>query len=215
MNKLTPPERRALRAKAHHLDPVVLIGQHGLTPGVLHEIDLALTAHELIKVRVFQDDRAARAGLGERICAELDCATVQHLGKLLILWRPKPEELAEKVAPAAAPRSRVPSAAAHERRRRATGRSVTATLQPRSGRRPPKGKPLAVRSPKAPAAPFAGGHPPRTKAQSTPKRPGTGAPTRPDVRFAPRGPGRKLQGTPSATARASTTNSRRRRGRSV
>jgi RNA-binding protein len=90
MKSLTPPERRALRAKAHHLHPVVAIGQHGLTPAVLHEIDVALLAHELVKIRVFGDVRADREALLERICAEMDAAPVQHLGKVLTLWRPKP-----------------------------------------------------------------------------------------------------------------------------
>jgi len=96
MTALTPPQRRALRAKAHHLQPVVSIGQHGLTPGVLREIDLNLRAHELIKIRVFNEDRIAREGMLERICAELDAAAVQHLGKLLIVWRPAPEDSASK-----------------------------------------------------------------------------------------------------------------------
>ncbi len=90
MKKLTASERRALRAKAHALHPVVAIGQHGLTPAVLHEIDIALLAHELIKIRVFSDERDERAALHERICAELDAAPVQHIGKLLIVWRPAP-----------------------------------------------------------------------------------------------------------------------------
>jgi putative YhbY family RNA-binding protein len=92
MEPLEPARRRALRAKAHHLDPVVTIGHHGLTPAVLHEIDVALTAHELVKVRAAGDDREARDTLSERICAELDCAPVQQIGKLLVLWRPKPPE---------------------------------------------------------------------------------------------------------------------------
>ena len=75
------------------------IGQHGLTPAVLHEIDVALTAHELIKIRVFSDDRDERDALLERICTELDAAPVQHLGKLLIVFRPAPE--AEAALPAA------------------------------------------------------------------------------------------------------------------
>lgn len=79
-----------MRAKAHHLDPVVMIGQHGLTPPVLHEIDLALTAHELIKVRVQSESRVERQALLAAICAALDCAPVQHLGKLLIVWRANP-----------------------------------------------------------------------------------------------------------------------------
>jgi len=91
MTSLTPPQRRAMRAKAHHLHPVVSVGQHGLTAAVLHEIDLNLIAHELVKVRVFNDDRAAREALLLSICAELDAAPVQHIGKLLVVWRPSPE----------------------------------------------------------------------------------------------------------------------------
>jgi len=64
MPTLSSAERRALRAKAHHLHAVVAIGQHGLTPSVLHEIDVNLIAHELIKIRVFSDARAERAALG-------------------------------------------------------------------------------------------------------------------------------------------------------
>jgi len=90
MTTLTPHERRAKRAAAHNLHPVVAVGQHGLTPAVLHEVDVALAAHELIKVRVFDDDRAAREALMARICAEMQCAPVQHIGKLLVLWRPNP-----------------------------------------------------------------------------------------------------------------------------
>ncbi|HET9751029.1 MAG TPA: YhbY family RNA-binding protein [Casimicrobiaceae bacterium] len=92
MPPLEPARRRALRAKAHHLDPVVTIGHHGLTPAVLHEIDVALTAHELVKVRVSGDDRDARDDLLSRICAKLDCAPVQRIGKLLVLWRERPAE---------------------------------------------------------------------------------------------------------------------------
>lgn len=99
MKPLTPSERRALRAKAHHLDPVVIVGQHGLTAPVAHEIDLALTKHELVKVRVFSDDRDAREALLARVCTDLDCAAVQHLGKVFVLWRPNPEK-DKKPAPA-------------------------------------------------------------------------------------------------------------------
>ena len=59
MTPLTPTQRRELRAKAHHLHPVVIVGQHGLTAAVLHEIDVNLLAHELIKVRVFSEEREA------------------------------------------------------------------------------------------------------------------------------------------------------------
>lgn len=88
--ELTPAERREYRAAAHHLDPVVLIGGDGLTPGVRKEIDAALNAHGLIKIRVFSDDRAARELMYQELAAELGAAPVQHIGKLLVLWRPKP-----------------------------------------------------------------------------------------------------------------------------
>jgi len=87
---LTPAERRAHRAEAHHLDPVVAIGADGLTPAVLKEADAALKAHGLIKVRVFSDDRSAREEILATLCERLDAASVQHIGKLLVLWRPVP-----------------------------------------------------------------------------------------------------------------------------
>lgn len=99
MQTLSSAERRALRAKAHHLHPVVSIGQHGLTPSVLHEIDVNLIAHELIKIRVFSDARGDRDAMLERICGELGAAPVQHVGKLLIVWRPAPKEAQENVPP--------------------------------------------------------------------------------------------------------------------
>lgn len=95
MPVLTPTQRRDLRARAHRLHPVVSVGQHGLTSAVLHEIDVNLDAHELIKVRVFDEDRDTRASLLERICTELGAAPVQHIGKLLIVWRPRPEKAVE------------------------------------------------------------------------------------------------------------------------
>ena len=91
MLELSPHERRALRAQAHHLHPVVTIGQHGLTPTVLTEIDLALNPHGLVKVRVFVDDRAEREVLFAEIADGLEAAPVQHIGKLFVLWRPQPE----------------------------------------------------------------------------------------------------------------------------
>ena len=86
-SSLSSSARRALRAAAHHLEPVVMIGQHGLTPAVLHEIDLALTAHALIKVRVQSDERETREAFLAEICQKMACESVQHLGKLLVLWR--------------------------------------------------------------------------------------------------------------------------------
>jgi RNA-binding protein len=94
MPELTSGERRALRARAHHLQPVVIIGEAGVTPPIVREIDLALTSHELIKVRVLGDDRQAREGLIVQICQALNASPVQHIGKILVLYRPRPEESA-------------------------------------------------------------------------------------------------------------------------
>lgn len=91
MLKLTPAERSALRAEAHVLNPVVIVGESGLTPSVMKEIDASLNSHGLIKVRVFGDDREARIAIYETICAQLDAAPIQHIGKLLVLYRPKKE----------------------------------------------------------------------------------------------------------------------------
>ena len=74
---------------------MVLIGGDGLTPAVKKEVDAALNAHGLIKVRVFGDDRAARELIYQELAAELHAAPVQHIGKLLVLWRPIPAK--EKV----------------------------------------------------------------------------------------------------------------------
>ena len=88
--QLTPAQRKEHRAEAHHLDPVVLIGAEGLTSNVKKEVDAALKAHGLIKVRVFSDDRTAREAIFQTLADELHAAPIQHIGKLLVLWRPKP-----------------------------------------------------------------------------------------------------------------------------
>ena len=90
--ELTPAERREQRAQAHHLNPVVMVGSDGITPNVRKEIDAALNAHGLIKVRVFSDDRAARELMYQELAADLGAAPIQHIGKLLVLWRPIPEK---------------------------------------------------------------------------------------------------------------------------
>ena len=88
--QLTPAERKGHRSSAHHLDPVVMIGGEGLTPAVSKEIDNALNAHGLIKVRVFSDDRPAREAMLQTLADTLGAAAIQHIGKLLVLWRPMP-----------------------------------------------------------------------------------------------------------------------------
>jgi putative YhbY family RNA-binding protein len=88
--QLTPAQRKDHRAEAHHLNPVVMIGGDGLTAAVKKETDAALNAHGLIKVRVFSDDRAERESIFQTLADELNAAPIQHIGKLLVLWRPKP-----------------------------------------------------------------------------------------------------------------------------
>jgi RNA-binding protein len=91
--QLTPAQRKVHRAEAHHLDPIVMVGGDGLTPAVKKEADAALKAHGLIKIRVFSDDRVAREAMLTTLADELDAAPIQHIGKLLVLWRPKPEKV--------------------------------------------------------------------------------------------------------------------------
>jgi putative YhbY family RNA-binding protein len=90
---LTPAQRKVHRADAHHLDPVVLVGGDGLTSAVVKEVDNALKAHGLIKVRVFSDDRSAREAMLQTLTEQLNAAPIQHIGKLLVLWRPQPEKV--------------------------------------------------------------------------------------------------------------------------
>ncbi len=88
--QLTPAQRKVHRSEAHHLDPVVMVGGDGLTAAVKKEADAALNAHGLIKIRVFNDDRAAREAMFTALADELSAAPIQHIGKLLVLWRPVP-----------------------------------------------------------------------------------------------------------------------------
>lgn len=92
MLTLNPAQRRALKARAHHLQPVVIVGDAGLTPTVLREIDISLKSHELIKIRVSGDDRDARAAMIDAICTPLEAAPVQHIGKILVIFRPRPAD---------------------------------------------------------------------------------------------------------------------------
>jgi putative YhbY family RNA-binding protein len=86
---ITPAQRKSLKAEAHDLSPVVMIGGDGLTPAVIKEAKLAISHHALIKVRVFGDDRDARIAIYEELCDKLGAAPVQHIGKLLVIWKPK------------------------------------------------------------------------------------------------------------------------------
>lgn len=90
--ELSIQDRKVHRSEAHHLEPVVMVGADGLTPPVKKEIDAALKAHGLIKVRVFGDDRLERERMYGEIADELGAAQIQHIGKLLVFWRPKPKK---------------------------------------------------------------------------------------------------------------------------
>jgi RNA-binding protein len=91
MLSLTVSERLVLKGRAQSLSPTVMIGNAGLTEPVLKEIALTLKTHELIKIRVMSDDRALRATMLESICTQLDAAPVQHIGKVLVIYKPNPE----------------------------------------------------------------------------------------------------------------------------
>lgn len=89
--ELTSAQRRELRARAHPLHPVVMVGESGLTATVMQEIDRSLGSHELIKIRVFADDHTVRAALLAELCETLAAAPVQHIGKILVVYRPRPD----------------------------------------------------------------------------------------------------------------------------
>ena len=92
---LTPRERSHLKARAHALEPRVQVGHSGVTDALAAEVDRALTAHELIKVKILGDDRDTRAEIAEAIAKRADAALVQSVGKVVVLWRPRPDEDSE------------------------------------------------------------------------------------------------------------------------
>lgn len=103
MSPLNPRKRSELRAAAHRLTPVVIIGDKGLTEEVIAEVDRSLKAHELIKVRAFSDDRKARGEWLQAICGRLGAHPVQQIGKVFVLYRENPKEEPPKRKARAAP----------------------------------------------------------------------------------------------------------------
>lgn len=91
MLTLTSKQRRELKALAHNINPVVTIGKTGLSASVMSELEKGLLSHELIKVKIQIDDRETRKELFEAICQQLDAAPVQQIGKILVIYRLKPE----------------------------------------------------------------------------------------------------------------------------
>src|SRR5512141_1032968 len=96
MIPLSPKRRSDLRAQAHKLSPVVIVGDKGLTDEVIAEIDRSLKAHELIKVRAATDERDARAVWIETICERLQAHPVQQIGKVFVIYRENPKEEKKK-----------------------------------------------------------------------------------------------------------------------
>ncbi len=84
---LNVKQKQYLKGVAHDLEPFVRIGDKGLTPSVIKEIEVNLTAHELIKIRVFGDERDARTSMINEICQKTSSELVQHIGKLLVIYR--------------------------------------------------------------------------------------------------------------------------------
>ncbi|MBS1143096.1 MAG: yhbY [Proteobacteria bacterium] len=118
MLQLSSAQRRELRAQAHGLNPVVSIAENGLSDSVLKEIEMNLTAHQLIKIRVYGDSRENRLAYYEQICTQLGAAPVQHIGKLLVVYRPLPEGNLT-VNAKKAPKSKSPEKAAPRKSKRA------------------------------------------------------------------------------------------------
>lgn len=151
---LSPAERSALRSQAHALKPVVLIGAEGLTDAVLKEIKVHLDAHQLIKIRVFGDEREERIAIYDAICDTLNAAPIQHIGKLLVIWKPEAAEPAVQAtrAPKGAstrPRTALPSAreAAEDKPKRGAAPRVVKVVkqQPDKPLRRPKPQKVLVR----------------------------------------------------------------------
>ena len=88
MLNLTVAQRLELKGRAHSLNPIVIIGNAGLTPSVLDEIERSLKSHDLLKIRVMNDDREVRTAMQEEICTKLNAGAVQHIGKVLVIYRP-------------------------------------------------------------------------------------------------------------------------------
>ncbi|MEQ1621409.1 MAG: ribosome assembly RNA-binding protein YhbY [Methylococcales bacterium] len=84
-------DKKTLKAQAHSLNPVVMIGQSGLTAAVLAEIEIALNSHELIKIRI-RAEREDRKQITEKICADTKAELIQAIGQIAIIYRKNPEK---------------------------------------------------------------------------------------------------------------------------
>jgi RNA-binding protein len=141
-----PAKRRSeLRAEAHKLAPIVIIGDKGLTEEVIAEIDRSLQAHELIKVRAATDEREARVAWLETICAKLQAHPVQRIGKVLVIYRENRDKTeARKLAAKIAARIAARPAAKKEPVKR-TSRPRSRTPSPRPESEPRRRRPRSSR----------------------------------------------------------------------
>lgn len=136
MDEMTAAQKKALKARAHSLHPILQLGEKGLTDAVVAEIDRALGAHELIKIRAAPLNRDEREVALASICERTQCHPVQHIGKMLVLYRRKPLQDAEPVPRPRLPKRGKPSSGWDERksqRRR----------QPAKAQRPQRRRPRA------------------------------------------------------------------------
>lgn len=163
---LSPAERKALRAAAHHLDPVVMVGDAGVSDAVIAEADRALKAHELIKVRVLGDDRDARAQAMNSLCERLGAAPVQSIGKLLVIYRPRPEQ-PDSRSTVHQPKKQVGQAA----EQRATSKSKRPPL-PRAPKPNAQRTPKPAKKPAPKASPKAGPKPATRSSATSARAPG-------------------------------------------
>ncbi|MCH9645230.1 MAG: ribosome assembly RNA-binding protein YhbY [Proteobacteria bacterium] len=85
--KLTNNQKKFLRSKGHSLKPVVMMGQHGLTEGVLAELDSSLETHELLKIKVRGDDREDKQRIIDEILQKTQAHLVQVIGNVMVIYR--------------------------------------------------------------------------------------------------------------------------------
>ncbi|MCW5590239.1 MAG: ribosome assembly RNA-binding protein YhbY [Legionellales bacterium] len=85
--QITPTQKTQLKKLAHHLQPVVIIGNNGLSDAVINEIDIALTAHELIKIKVNAGDRSERMEIIESLARRSNAIIIQLIGHVLTVFR--------------------------------------------------------------------------------------------------------------------------------
>ncbi len=151
MPALTPARRSELRAQAHGLSPVVMIGDKGLTDAIFAETDRALAAHELIKVKAATDDREARAAWMTELCERLGAQPVQSIGKILVLWRENPEKKENTPKPAPTPAKKKPASGRQKKKHRSAEelirieRQRSRTPSPRPEPEPPRRRPRTSR----------------------------------------------------------------------